>query len=125
MTRSLDSIFPGRILRTRNIALLTLIILMPEFWMACNKKDAANADPVSTGRTLYALHCTACHNPDPTRDGSLGPAIKGSALELIQARVMRGEYPPGYTPKRATHIMMKLPLGEAEVEALHAFLNAP
>ena len=106
-------------------ALAFVTMLSIECWTACNKKDAAISDPVSTGRTLYAVHCTACHNPDPTHDGSLGPAIKGSALELVQARVMRGEYPAGYTPKRSTHIMMKLPLGEKEVEALHAYLNAP
>jgi hypothetical protein len=58
-------------------------------------------------------------------DGAVGPAIKGSALELVQARVLRGEYPAGYAPKRSTHIMQRLPLTEENVEAIHAFLNAP
>ncbi|HAO99906.1 MAG TPA: hypothetical protein DCQ83_07665 [Fibrobacteres bacterium] len=70
-------------------------------------------------------HCIACHSVNPAVDGSVGPALKGSALELIEARVMRAEYPPGYTPKRSTHIMPRLPLETDDVKALHAFLNAP
>ena len=99
-----------------------------QLWTACNKKDgkpAADADPkVAAGRIVYYSNCIACHNANPSLDGSLGPAIKGSALELIQARVLRGEYPPGYSPKRKTKIMIKLPLMEADVENVHAFLNA-
>jgi mono/diheme cytochrome c family protein len=95
-----------------------------QVWTACNKKDA-NTDPkVLAGRGVYLANCIACHNMNPERDGSLGPAIKGSALDLLQARVLRAEYPPGYTPKRATKMMVKLPLMEADVENLHAFLNA-
>ena len=33
-------------------------------------------------------------------DGSVGPAVAGASRELIEAKVLRGEYPPGYTPKR-------------------------
>ena len=95
-----------------------------QVWTACNKRDA-NADPkVLAGRGVYLANCIACHNMNPERDGSLGPAIKGSSLELLQARVLRGEYPPGYAPKRATKMMVKLPLMEADVEKLHAFLNS-
>lgn len=101
-----------------------LLLLCGFFWTAC-KDDASKVDPVAKGRTIYMLHCIACHNPNPAIDGALGPALKGSALELLQVRVLRGEYPPGYTPKRATHIMQRLPLEQADVEAIHAFLNAP
>lgn len=94
-----------------------------EGWNACNKQGGG--DPlVARGHILYATNCTACHNSDPTKDGSLGPAIKGSAIELVQARVLRGEYPAGYSPKRQTHIMQKLPLTEDDVKAIHAFLNS-
>ncbi len=94
--------------------------------LGCDKKEAPGVDPkIRQGRTLYSLHCTACHNADPTRDGKLGPAIKGSAHALIEARVLRAEYPAGYSPKRPTHIMPKLPLVAEDVDALHAFLNAP
>jgi mono/diheme cytochrome c family protein len=96
-----------------------------QVWTACNKKDS-NEDPkVVQGRVVYGLHCISCHNVNPANDGTLGPAIKGSALELVQARVMRGEYPPGYSPKRNTRIMQKLPLTPEEIEQVHAFLNAP
>ena len=97
-----------------------------QLFSACNKKTDPNADPkVTAGHGQYLAHCIACHNVNPVLDGSLGPALKGSALELLQARVLRGEYPAGYSPKRQTHIMVKLPLTEEDVAALHAYLNAP
>ena len=98
-----------------------------ECWTACNKKDSgAAADPQArAGHGLYLANCIACHNTNPALDGALGPAIKGSSLELLQARVLHGEYPPGYTPKRATHIMVKLPLTQENVAAIQAFLGAP
>jgi mono/diheme cytochrome c family protein len=110
----------------RAIAVAFFAACVLQLWTACNKKEAVGGDPeVAAGRSLFMSHCIACHNTDPSRDGSLGPAIKGSALELVQARVMRGEYPPGYTPKRTTHIMVKLPLTEEDVAKIHKFLNAP
>ncbi len=103
-----------------------LFLALSALWvMSCQKKDAAANDPARLGRTLYTLHCMACHSPDPRKDGALGPALKGSGLELLQARVLRGEYPPGYAPKRATQIMRKLPLSDSDVAAIHAYLNAP
>ena len=119
------SLVPGRWLRARNFALLVLALLTFELWTACGKKASAGEDGGVSGRSLYAIHCTACHNANPAMDGSLGPAIKGSSLELIQARVLRAEYPAGYAAKRNTHIMPKLPLTEADVESLQVFLNAP
>jgi mono/diheme cytochrome c family protein len=110
----------------RLLAALALAAVVAEFWSACNRKESAAVDPtVAHGRALYMSHCIACHNPDPSQDGTLGPAIKGSNAELVKARVLRGEYPAGYTPKRATHIMVKLPLEEADVAAVAAYLNAP
>ena len=112
------------IARAAAAAFLAACVL--QLWTACNKKEAAGGDSdVAMGRALFMSHCIACHNVDPSRDGSLGPAIKGSSLELVQARVMRGEYPPGYTPKRTTRIMVKLPLTDEDVAKIHKFLNAP
>lgn len=76
------------------------------------------------GSTLYTLHCASCHNADPRRDGALGPAIAGSSVELLEARVQRGEYPEGYTPKRSTQIMRRLPMTPGDLEALHAYLDS-
>jgi mono/diheme cytochrome c family protein len=77
------------------------------------------------GKHVYMANCTACHNSDPTRDGAVGPAIAGSSLELVRARVMEAKYPPGYTPKRQSHAMAPLPHLKDQIEALQAFLAAP
>jgi mono/diheme cytochrome c family protein len=103
----------------RGLGLAALALL----FFACGGKE--QKDPVAKGRSLYLVHCIACHNPNPSLDGSLGPAIRGSSLDLLRARALRAEYPPGYKPKRDTHIMPKLPLTEEDVANLHAFLNAP
>ena len=118
---------PRNLLRAapRMAGLLFMAACSVQLWTACGKKNP-NADPLATrGHGLYMAHCIACHSVNPALDGSLGPAIKGSALDLVQARVMRGEYPAGYTPKRQTKIMVKLPLTEEDVAAVHAYLNAP
>jgi mono/diheme cytochrome c family protein len=103
------------------LAMAALAAVALEFWNAC--KDQPRSE-TAQGEVLYATHCTACHNRNPDKDGSLGPAIKGSSLELVQARVLHGAYPPGYSPKRPTHIMQQLPLTEEDVQAIHAYLNS-
>jgi len=114
-----------RSMATQTLSAAFLAACVLQVWTACNKKEAGGDSDVAMGRAMFMSHCIACHNVDPSRDGSLGPAIKGSSLELVQARVMRGEYPPGYTPKRTSHIMVKLPITEEDVEKIHKFLNAP
>jgi mono/diheme cytochrome c family protein len=90
--------------------------------MACSGGGAAG--PVEAGRKAYVANCTACHNPDPTKEGTMGPAIAGSSLALIEARVVRAEYPPGYTPKRDSNLMPAQPFLEPEVPALAAYLES-
>lgn len=60
---------------------------------------------------------------NPAMDGSLGPAIKGSSYELLYARIVEGTYPEGYTPKRSSQIMQKLPLSEDDIKSLEAYLK--
>lgn len=87
----------------------------------------APADPqalVKRGRSVYQTQCTACHNSDPHKAGSLGPDVYSSSKELLEARILRGEYPPGYRPKRETHIMARLPHLKNEIDAIHAYLNS-
>ena len=79
---------------------------------------------VERGRRAYAANCTACHNPDPTRDGTIGPAIAGSSLELVRARVLKAEYPPGYVPKRDSHLMPAQPFLASDVPDLAAYLGS-
>lgn len=74
------------------------------------------------GRAVYQTSCIACHHADPARDGPLGPAIAGSSLDLLEARVLRGEYPAGYAPKRASRTMQPLPHLKPQLADLHAFL---
>jgi len=114
---------PGSAAR-RILALTSLPASALQLWTACGKKAPPDDPKVVRGQVLFFANCISCHNGNPAFDGTLGPAIKGSALELVQARVLRGEYPPGYTPKRTTRIMQKLPLTEANVDDIHAFLNA-
>ena len=96
--------------------------------LSCGEKPKANSvaqgpgDP-ARGRRVYMTVCIACHNPDPTKDGPIGPAVKGSSPELIEARVLRASYPPGYTPKRKTALMPKQPQLENEILDLAAYLS--
>ncbi len=76
------------------------------------------------GKAVYQANCIACHSIDPSQDGGVGPALAGSSLELLQAKVLRNEYPPGYTPKRTTGNMIALPHLEPELPALAAYLAA-
>jgi len=88
---------------------------------ACNR---GGGDPVELGRRAFNANCIACHNPDPAKDGTIGPAIAGSSPELVRARVLRAEYPPGYTPKRNTHVMPAQPFLAGEVDHLAAYLSS-
>lgn len=84
--------------------------------------DSAKGDLVAEGRSAYLGNCIACHNPDPTQDGALGPAVAGASRPLLEARVLRGEYPEGYTPKRDTKNMIPMPFLEGKIPALAAYL---
>lgn len=85
--------------------------------------DAASPEALAErGRKVFMANCIACHNPDPTQPGAVGPAIAGSPEALVRAKVLRNEYPPGYKPKRTTHAMIPLPHLEPEIPALAAYL---
>jgi len=112
--------------RMRLISALGLVLALA----GCEKKSqtptktAAAGDP-NRGRAIYLSNCAACHNTDPSKDGTVGPAIKGSSRELIEARVLRAAYPPGHTPKRKTAAMPAQPYLEPSIPDLAAFLNPP
>jgi mono/diheme cytochrome c family protein len=90
--------------------------------LAC--KPGGETSAVEKGKLVYAANCTACHNADPSKEGTIGPAIAGSSLELVRARVMKAEYPPGYTPKRDSHLMPAQPFLSADVPDLAAYLGS-
>src|SRR5262245_66315581 len=81
--------------RTRALAALGT------FALACAPSDEPPlSDLAREGEKVYQNICIACHNGNPNLDGALGPANAGSSAELLAAKVLHGEYPPGYTPKR-------------------------
>jgi mono/diheme cytochrome c family protein len=94
--------------------------------LACSEApEGAGGDPaVARGRTVYLSVCTACHNADPTQDGSVGPANAGASRELLEAKILRGSYPPGYTPKRDSAMMPPMPQLAGSLDDLAAFLAA-
>jgi mono/diheme cytochrome c family protein len=88
----------------------------------CSGQDALGPE-AERGRQVYLANCTACHAPDPARDGALGPAVKGSSRELLEAKVLRGAYPPGHAPKRPSAVMQPMPQLAAEIDELAAYLR--
>jgi mono/diheme cytochrome c family protein len=90
---------------------------------ACSGGEPSGLSPLAQdGERVYQNVCIACHNGDPTKDGALGPAVAGSSRELLEARVVRGEYPPGYTPKRPGGVMPRFEYLEPQIPALTAYL---
>jgi mono/diheme cytochrome c family protein len=102
---------------------LALLLVLPSLF-ACSAQEEGGAEAAlaKRGAQLYQGNCTACHALDPTQAGPVGPPIAGSPLELLQAKVLRNEYPPGYAPKRETKAMIPLPHLEPELPAIAAFL---
>ena len=84
---------------------------------------AGDGSPAARGKQVYLSQCIACHNRDPSKNGPLGPAIKGSSRELLETRVLRGTYPPGYKPKRGSAIMKPMPQLAPAIDDLTAFLK--
>jgi len=84
---------------------------------------AWGAGDAGKGKSVYNANCIACHNPDPSKDGPVGPALKGSSAELLKLRVMDAKYPAGYKPKRDTNLMPPLPHLAGNIDDLAAFLK--
>jgi len=110
--------------RRRRLGLAALILASAG--VACSDEPAGPrlSDAAERGREVFALICGACHHAkNPFLDGSQGPAIAGSSLELLEAKVLHNEYPPGYVPKRSTSNMVPLPYLKARLPDIAAFLN--
>ena len=84
----------------------------------------SQAELISAGRSVYNANCIACHAMNPKIDGALGPAVAGSSLELLEARIVRGGYPDGYQPKRPSRVMVALPHLEPRLPELAAYLQS-
>ena len=92
---------------------------------ACSPgNDVQLSEQARAGEKIYQNVCIACHNGDPNLDGALGPANAGASVELLEAKVVRGEYPPGYTPKRLdSHAMPRFQHLADDIPALAAYLS--
>ena len=89
----------------------------------CGEGPAAD-DAAARGQTVYLAQCTACHATNPAQAGPVGPPIKGSSPELVEAKVLHGTYPPGYTPKRTSTLMPPMPQLASSIPDLAAFLGS-
>ncbi len=89
----------------------------------CSSEESIQlSEAAQRGRGTYMNVCVACHHADPARDGTLGPNLVGTTRELLEWRVVRGEYPPGYTPKREGAAMPAFPHLADKIDDLHAFI---
>ena len=89
---------------------------------ACSE-GPAGGEAAARGRNIYLTQCIACHASDPSQAGPVGPPVKGSSLELLETKVVRGAYPSGYMPKRNTALMTPMPQLAASIPDLAAFLR--
>jgi mono/diheme cytochrome c family protein len=103
-------------------ARVTLAATMVALALGGCEQDTLSAD-ARRGRQVYMSQCTACHASDPSQPGPIGPDIKGSSRELLEAKVLHGTYPPGYTPKRPTKVMVPIPAVAPEIPALAEYLR--
>lgn len=116
------------ILKNRRVS--TLLFSLFTFFLAtsCQKPSETKVGPVDPlvdkGRAVYLSNCIACHNPDPTQNGAIGPSVHDASLELLEKRILEAKYPDGYTPKRPTQQMPAFPELKNDIPALHAFLKS-
>ena len=90
---------------------------------ACGQDADPDQDPVvARGEKIYRNICVVCHNADPNLEGVQGPAIAHATLELLEYKVLRGEYPPGHKPVRETAQMPRFDYLEPNLGELAAFL---
>ncbi len=108
----------------------SIVFLLLLIFTSCNNSEdfkegttPEQIELIKRGKAIYFTYCTVCHNPDPKLEGSIGPDLAGSSLELVRLRVLYLKYPEGYKPKRDTEEMAAFEDLEADIPAIHAFLN--
>ena len=98
------------------------VVLTALFACSAQEEGSPEVALAKRGAQVYQGNCTACHALEPSQPGPVGPPVAGAPLELLEAKVLRNEYPPGYTPKQDTKAMIPLVHLEPELPALAAFL---
>ena len=105
------------------LARWALVIPFAAILAGCSGQGSALSPEAERGRQVYLAQCTSCHGNDPGQNGPIGPAVRGSSRELLEARVLRGAYPPGYTPKRPSVVMQPMPQLAGSLDDLAAYLR--
>jgi mono/diheme cytochrome c family protein len=85
--------------------------------------DSGGDALVARGRQVYLAQCIQCHNANPALLGPVGPPVKGASHGLLEAKILRAEYPPGYKPQRPTKVMPPQPTLAPDIPALAAYLK--
>ena len=106
----------------RATARTAAVVLAGALLGACSESSTTD-QAVARGRNTYQALCTSCHASDPSQPGPIGPPVKGASQTLLQAKILRGEYLPGYTPKRPTKLMPPMPQLENAIPDLAAYLK--
>ncbi len=107
----------------QNLILVTAAAVALATLSGCEEgSEPAVSEAATRGKAVYMNVCIACHNGDPNEDGALGPAIARASRELLEAKVLRAEYPEGYEPKRAGIVMPKFEYLDEKIPDLVAFL---
>ncbi len=100
------------------------VVVMAVALGGCSDPPSGSTNPAAErGRQIYLAQCVSCHGPDPASAGPIGPPIKGTPPEVIESKVVRGTYPPGYKPKRPTAAMPPIAALAPDVPALVEFLK--
>ncbi len=107
------------------VTFLICIFTLQGFNCQKTEKNQPTLPSLARGRVIYQTQCIACHNANPRQPGSLGPDVFGSTKDLLIARILKGEYPIGYQPKRKSHVMVALPHLQNEIDSIYLFLNTP
>jgi mono/diheme cytochrome c family protein len=107
----------------RTLSLLRVFFLIL-ITVACQKQDQTPEQILyEKGKAVYMANCISCHNMNPRMQGTVGPDVWGSSIELLEARMLYLKYPEGYTPKRDTGLMPEFLDLKNDIPAIHSFLN--
>ena len=88
------------------------------------KKTVALTADIEKGKMVYFANCVSCHNNNPKKPGSIGPAVYGVSIDVLTQKIVYGKYPETYKPKRTSKIMLPMPHLNKEISNLHAFINS-
>ena len=79
---------------------------------------------IEKGRMVYFANCVSCHNNNPKKPGSIGPEIYGVSIDTLTQKIVYGNYPENYRPKKTSKIMPAMPHLNKKISNLHAYLNS-